>query len=128
MVFKSDRQRKGFFASRGNVRSNVNPQLLTKAQAKQQLKAETGGLIQPRRRVFVDGTLVTAKGKKVPAVFFGSRGGDLFGTAIKVKGGYVNIDNRRKIPTRLKPFFPFSSVKKTTFVDLPFGGRKERFG
>ena len=25
MVFKSDRQRKGFFVSRGNIRSNVNP-------------------------------------------------------------------------------------------------------
>ena len=28
MVFKTDRQRKGFFASRGNVRSNVNPQFV----------------------------------------------------------------------------------------------------
>ena len=27
MVFKSDRQRKGFFASRGNVRSNIRPQI-----------------------------------------------------------------------------------------------------
>ncbi len=25
MVFKSDKQRKGFFGSRGNVRGNVNP-------------------------------------------------------------------------------------------------------
>ncbi len=29
MVFKSDRQRKGFFASRGNVKSNVTPLMMS---------------------------------------------------------------------------------------------------
>lgn len=28
MVFKSDRQRKGFFANRGTTKSNINPQIM----------------------------------------------------------------------------------------------------
>ena len=31
MAFVSDKQRKGFFGSRGNVRSNVNPNLIGKS-------------------------------------------------------------------------------------------------
>jgi len=34
MVFKSDRQRKGFFGSRGNPRSNVQPSILKKKPEK----------------------------------------------------------------------------------------------
>ncbi len=45
MVFSSDRQRKGFFASRGNIRSNVTPSVLPP-------RAETQRFVRLRRAGF----------------------------------------------------------------------------
>jgi len=39
MAFKSDRQRKGFFGSRGNVRSNINPKTRKKKKRKSLLES-----------------------------------------------------------------------------------------
>ena len=37
MVFKSDKQRKAFFSSRGNVRSNVSPKIIIPTSSKDKL-------------------------------------------------------------------------------------------
>ena len=60
MVFKSDKQRKAFFASQGNIRAEINPRLEIKAK-------KTFGITQnPLTAGFIarDGKFIQLKGEK----------------------------------------------------------------
>lgn len=58
MAFKSDRQRKGFFARRGNARSNTTPQMVGNLRVIKAKQVNTGYLV------------VTKKGKRALTEFF----------------------------------------------------------
>jgi len=58
MVFKSDRQRRGFFGSRGNVRSNINPNISNKNIELREFKDKFGNISIIQNPVGKKGSIV----------------------------------------------------------------------
>ncbi len=67
----------------------------------------------------VKAKLVDKRGKVYDALLEGEQGADLFGGKIRIRGKWVEW---MKIPKNL---FPFRSLKKTPFIDVPIANEKK---